>query len=166
MVPFYNAPVKLVTVLQLTTDPIPPEPVDPLEAAAQASLAQQEKGKGREANGKKQTTFAGAGSKSKNKARKENSYDSVSSKEGGDDDEKDKYYIQSQNDLYQTSEFIKFLVPWGIGVLFVVLWQFWATIFCVLGTKVYDIVMWLPHRLSGAHFEAPGNDSREGLGAD
>lgn len=43
----------------------------------------------------------------------------------------DKYYIQSQNDLYQTDQFVKFLIPpsW----IFVWLWQFWATFFCFLG---------------------------------
>ncbi|KAK7180930.1 hypothetical protein DPSP01_000602 [Paraphaeosphaeria sporulosa] len=42
-----------------------------------------------------------------------------------------KYYIQSQNDLYQTDEFVKFVIPpsW----IFVWLWQFWATFFCFLG---------------------------------
>ncbi len=146
MVPFYNAPVKLVTVLQLTTDPIPPEPHDPVEAAAQEAWAQQEKGKEKETNGKKQVTFAKVAGKSKK--RQEISLDSTSSKEAGEDGEKDKYYIQSQNDLYQTSEFVKFLLPWGIGVLSVVLWQFWATVLCVLGTKAYDMALWLPHKLS------------------
>ena len=43
----------------------------------------------------------------------------------------EKYYIQSQNDLYQTDEFVKFLIPpsW----ILVWLWQFWATFFCALG---------------------------------
>ncbi|KAL1597308.1 hypothetical protein SLS60_008892 [Paraconiothyrium brasiliense] len=43
----------------------------------------------------------------------------------------DKYYIQSQNDLYQTDEFVKFVLPpsW----ILVWLWQFWATFFCFLG---------------------------------
>ncbi|KAF2495594.1 hypothetical protein BU16DRAFT_527387 [Lophium mytilinum] len=43
-----------------------------------------------------------------------------------------KYYIASQNDLYQTDEFVKFVAPWG-GASLVRLWQLVATPFCVLG---------------------------------
>ena len=42
-----------------------------------------------------------------------------------------KYYIESQNDLYQVDQFIKFVFPGGW--LLVWLWQFWATAFCLLG---------------------------------
>ncbi|KAF2028759.1 hypothetical protein EK21DRAFT_113615 [Setomelanomma holmii] len=42
-----------------------------------------------------------------------------------------KYYIRSQEDLYQVDQFVKFLVP-GSWVL-VLAWQFLATCFCVLG---------------------------------
>lgn len=44
-----------------------------------------------------------------------------------------KYYIQSQNDLYQTDQFVRFVAPWGIGSTIVILWHFWATFFCVVG---------------------------------
>ncbi|KAH7064659.1 hypothetical protein B0J12DRAFT_734097 [Macrophomina phaseolina] len=43
-----------------------------------------------------------------------------------------KYYITAQNDLYQTSEFVRFV--WFGGFLVVWIWQFAATLFCVLGT--------------------------------
>ncbi|KAF2088554.1 hypothetical protein K490DRAFT_64602 [Saccharata proteae CBS 121410] len=49
---------------------------------------------------------------------------------------KTRYYIASQNDLYQTSEFIRFLCP--PGFLFVWVWQFWATLFCLLGA----VLLW------------------------
>ncbi|OJD32693.1 uncharacterized protein BKCO1_3700010 [Diplodia corticola] len=42
-----------------------------------------------------------------------------------------KYYITAQNDLYQTSEFVRFF--WPGGFLFVWMWQLAATFFCVLG---------------------------------
>lgn len=42
-----------------------------------------------------------------------------------------KYYIDSQNDLYQVDEFIKFVAP--PGWILVWLWQFWSTFFCLLG---------------------------------
>ncbi|PGH23579.1 hypothetical protein AJ80_02359 [Polytolypa hystricis UAMH7299] len=52
------------------------------------------------------------------------------------------YYIAAQNDLYQTSEFIKFVAPFGIGVTAVAIWQFFATVFCVLGSWVLCGVTW------------------------
>lgn len=65
----------------------------------------------------------------------------------------DQYYIQSQNDLYQTSEWIKFLVPWGIGSLIMVLWQFCATFMCVMGVLAYDLIK-TPRRAYVEIFEA------------
>ncbi|KAI9815202.1 MAG: hypothetical protein M1832_005537 [Thelocarpon impressellum] len=38
-----------------------------------------------------------------------------------------RYRIAAQNDLYQTDEFVKFILPGGVGVLLVVVWQFVAT---------------------------------------
>ena len=62
--------------------------------------------------------------------------------------DRSKYYIQSQNDLYQTSEFIKFALPWGIGMAAVVIWGFVATFFCVIGAVVFAPVTWLEERWS------------------
>ncbi|EME47818.1 hypothetical protein DOTSEDRAFT_69674 [Dothistroma septosporum NZE10] len=48
-----------------------------------------------------------------------------------------KYYIQSQNDLYQADQFIKF--PPGLshmGPLFILFWNFLATFFCVVGAYI------------------------------
>jgi len=44
----------------------------------------------------------------------------------------EKYYIASQEDLYQTDEFVKFVMPWG-GAFLVQVWQLVATLFCVFG---------------------------------
>jgi hypothetical protein len=50
-------------------------------------------------------------------------------------DSRTKYFITSQNDLYQTSEFVKFVFPWfGLGTFGVMLWQFIGTLFCIMGT--------------------------------
>ena len=54
-----------------------------------------------------------------------------------------KYYIQSQNDLYQTSEFVKFAVPWGFGITAVMFWHFFATLMCVVGATVFSPVTWI-----------------------
>jgi hypothetical protein len=52
-----------------------------------------------------------------------------------------KYYIQSQDDLYQIEEWVKFLVP-GSWVL-VLAWQFLATVFCWMGTVALAPVTWV-----------------------
>ena len=51
-----------------------------------------------------------------------------------------KYYIRSQNDLYQVSEFVRFLFPGGL--LFVLIWQELATLVCMLGATLGWPVSW------------------------
>tara|TARA_R110002003_G_scaffold63_7_gene5855 strand:- start:16772 stop:17128 length:357 start_codon:yes stop_codon:yes gene_type:complete len=55
-----------------------------------------------------------------------------------------KYYIRSQEDLYQVDQFVRFLVP-GLWVL-VMLWQLLASLMCVvgaaLGTPVSMVEEW------------------------
>ncbi|KAF2477971.1 uncharacterized protein BDR25DRAFT_179543, partial [Lindgomyces ingoldianus] len=41
------------------------------------------------------------------------------------------YYIHSQNDLYQVDQFVKFVAPGGWVIVW--MWQFLATLFCLLG---------------------------------
>ena len=52
------------------------------------------------------------------------------------------YYISKQEDLYQTSEFVKFLVP-HVGNLIVRVWHLIATIFCLLGVTLLWPMLWL-----------------------
>ncbi|KAL2441077.1 hypothetical protein ABEF95_011712 [Exophiala dermatitidis] len=142
IVPFYNAPVKLVTVLQLTTDPEQTQ-TDLLELV-------QRKVRG-------VTDGIARNRRARNGINGGSSSDSSSTTQNGGPQH---YYIQSQNDLYQTSEWIKFLVPWGIGVFLIIVWQFSATIACLVGTKVFDFLTWVPKRLYRAHFEVFDNDKR------
>ncbi|KAJ5174174.1 uncharacterized protein N7482_000051 [Penicillium canariense] len=44
------------------------------------------------------------------------------------------YYIAKQEDLYQTSEFVKFVLP-HVGYWLVLVWHLIATFFCVLGSN-------------------------------
>jgi len=162
VVPFYIAPVQFVTVLQLTTDPFPQPPDDSAPATEPSSSAAGQ-GPNRKNNGRRRSIKFEDGKK--RKSAKVDSSDSVKEADGGTADDT-KYYIQSQDDLYQTSEWIKFLVPWGIGAFFVVLWQFWATIFCVIGTKLFDLIMWLPRRLYYSDFEVFENNDMKVLGPD
>ena len=63
-----------------------------------------------------------------------------------------RYYIQSQNDLYQTSEWIKFLLPWlDVGTIAVVLWQLIATFFCVIGAMVGWPITWIEENFIGGN---------------
>lgn len=47
-----------------------------------------------------------------------------------------KYYIDDQNDLYQVDQFVRFV--WLGGWILVRIWQFIATLLCVLGA----VVLW------------------------
>ncbi len=69
-------------------------------------------------------------------------------------DGRTKYYIQSQNDLYQTSEFIKFVLPWfGLGTISVMLWQFFATFMCVIGAVLGWPITWIEENVLGGNKE-------------
>ena len=49
----------------------------------------------------------------------------------------EKLYIQSQEDLYQVDQFVRFFAPWGVGDAVVYLWQFVATMGCVVLSVVF-----------------------------
>jgi hypothetical protein len=99
-VPFYRAPVKLVTVLQLTQRSAwdSSEPV----ASRAGSLVE----------GREPAALAGPGQ------------------------ERARYYIASQDDLYQANECFQFLLP-GLGPLLWFVWQMWATGMCVAGSLLF-----------------------------
>ena len=63
-----------------------------------------------------------------------------------------KYYITSQNDLYQTDQFIKFVLPWFW--ILVPLWQTFATYFCVVLSYAFYPVTWLEENFQD-HFTRP-----------
>ncbi|OCK80022.1 hypothetical protein K432DRAFT_382570 [Lepidopterella palustris CBS 459.81] len=46
-----------------------------------------------------------------------------------------KYYIESQNDLYQVDQFVRFV--WPGGWILVWIWQFMAMLFCLAGALVF-----------------------------
>lgn len=52
------------------------------------------------------------------------------------------YYITQQEDLYQTSEFVKFVFP-HVGHWLILAWHLVATIFCVLGVFFLWPMLWL-----------------------
>ncbi|KIW16260.1 hypothetical protein PV08_06311 [Exophiala spinifera] len=161
VVPFYIAPVKLVTVLQLTTDPTSQAPDESAPQVEKSPLKRAKKGKGG-GQGRRKSMISFEG-KSKRDAPDRSSDQYV----GDDSDDDDiKYFIQSQDDLYQTSEWIKFILPWGVGVLLMVLWQFWATFLCVVGTKVVDTILWLPRKLYFSDVEIFDNTANKALGPD
>jgi hypothetical protein len=137
-VPFYKAPVKLVTVLQLVQG----------QAHADGSFA----------------CRSLTDSNGKSKSSEDTSANHEDERNGEPD--KPLYWIQSQNDLYQTTEWIKFIAPWGFGVLAVVLWQFFATTLCVLGVKAWNSVSWLRKEISTDGYEVFDNNDQPHLGDD
>ena len=55
-----------------------------------------------------------------------------------------KYYISSQEDLYQINEVVKFFLPGGATFLW--LWQVLASFVCVLGALVLAPITWMEQR--------------------
>lgn len=53
----------------------------------------------------------------------------------------EKWYISSQNDLYQTDQFVKFVLPWLSWI--VPLWQLFATLVCVVCSYLFAPISWL-----------------------
>ena len=53
-----------------------------------------------------------------------------------------RYYIQSQEDLYQTNEFTKFFSMFRVLWLALLVWQMVATAMCVFGQAVLAPVTW------------------------
>lgn len=62
-----------------------------------------------------------------------------------------KYYIQSQNDLYQVDQFIRFVLPWGVGTILVYIFHWFATMCCILGAKLGAPLRWNNQVLADAH---------------
>lgn len=58
-----------------------------------------------------------------------------------------RYFIRSQEDLYQVNEFLKFIAPWGASFVWFG-WQLFATILCALGVLLFWPVTTLHEYLS------------------
>ena len=66
---------------------------------------------------------------------------------------KPSYLIAAQNDLYQVNEFVKFFSLLRVVWLFVLVWQFVATGFCVLGAGLLSPVSWVEENVVGGNRE-------------
>lgn len=78
-----------------------------------------------------------------------------------------KYYIKAQNDLYQSDQFVQFVLPWGIGTALVYGWHFLATFLCMLGAVILAPITWLEQNWSDRHGGREGMDgSMRGDGSD
>jgi len=51
-----------------------------------------------------------------------------------------KFYIKSQEDLYQSNEVVKFFWPGGATIIW--LFQMFATLMCILGALVFAPITW------------------------
>ncbi|KAK8152159.1 hypothetical protein BKA80DRAFT_211647, partial [Phyllosticta citrichinensis] len=70
-----------------------------------------------------------------------------------------KYYIASQNDLYQTTEFPRFVFP--PAFLIVWFWQLFATVFCNVAALVLTPVTWAEERLWREGWLTGGTEVKE-----
>lgn len=62
------------------------------------------------------------------------------------DRDSNRYYIHSQQDLYQTNEFVKFVWPGGATAL--LLWQWMNTLLSIVGALVLAPVTWVEERVA------------------
>ncbi|KAM5438488.1 hypothetical protein MferCBS31731_005065 [Microsporum ferrugineum] len=129
IIPFYTAPVTLTTVLQLVEIEEQNSPVQQRRKVPVVELT------------------------NSNTDLLASPPESVSSSSAQDDEltvaavqpaksSKPLYYIASQNDLYQTNEYIKFIVPYGIWSTLVLFWHFFATVFCVIASFIFWPIAW------------------------
>jgi len=58
--------------------------------------------------------------------------------------ENGKYYIVSQEDLYQLNDLVKFFWPGGATIIW--FWQIFATFLCTLGSLTLAPITWLEQR--------------------
>jgi hypothetical protein len=59
---------------------------------------------------------------------------------------KNKYYIDSQQDLYQLNEFVKFVWPGGATLL--MLWQWMNTILSIVGALLLAPLTWMEEKVA------------------
>lgn len=83
--------------------------------------------------------------------REEGVVDGVDSGAGGEEGRK--YRIQSQNDLYQVNEFVKFVSVFGLLSVGVYAWQLFATLLCVLGAGIGWPISWVEEKGVGGNRE-------------
>jgi hypothetical protein len=62
------------------------------------------------------------------------------------DTENNKYYIESQQDLYQFNEFVKFVWPGGATVL--LLWQWVNTLLSIMGALLLAPMTWVEEKVA------------------
>ena len=73
-----------------------------------------------------------------------------------------RYFIQSQNDLYQANEWMKFISPFGILSLLLLTWQLVATGMCVLGAFILWPISWVEQNVVGGNDERSIKDALQG----
>ncbi|KAK7516107.1 uncharacterized protein IWZ02DRAFT_50243 [Phyllosticta citriasiana] len=130
VIPFHYAPVSLVTVLQL-------ERHSPHDGAVGGAGG----GGGGDANSTRSTSTNGG------------------SRQGSSAVGDGRYYISSQNDLYQTTEFPRFVFPPAFVIVW--FWQLFATVFCNVAALVLTPVTWAEERLWREGWLTGGSEVRE-----
>jgi hypothetical protein len=140
IIPFYKAETSSVTIFKLTTDP---DPV--IQSKSEQNMQEsREEGMGKASSSSKT---------SKAVALKEKNHNGQSGQKAIK-----KYYIQSQNDLYQSSEWMRLVLPYGIGAILLETWQFMVTILCVIGAVSGRPISWMQETVVGGNMERVRRD--------
>lgn len=152
-VPFYAANVNLVTLLHLT------KAGTNTSSAAQLTNGETPQGFVEEIKHGDLPSFSEVAS----------SKEPLLSADGGGT-----YMVAKQEDLYQVNEWIKFIVPYGIGNAIISAWQLFVTAVCLAGTVALFPFVWiLTHGGAGGNVMPPvkrvthdGQVLWNGIGAD
>ncbi|SPQ23533.1 cc15b222-5c62-4af8-ab66-887c063621b7 [Thermothielavioides terrestris] len=147
-VPFHRAPVRLVSVLHLAPGPAPSSeetitPPPPYDAAQEKRQAVQE---GTKPSYAAVTTGQAAPASTSTTS-------SQQQQQGGEGPKR--YYIQKQEDLYQVTEFVKF-VALRPGAAVVGFWQLIATLMCLVGAVLLSPLVRAPWQAVRAPWPAAG----------
>ncbi|KAE8382303.1 hypothetical protein BDV26DRAFT_253742 [Aspergillus bertholletiae] len=149
IIPFHVAPVTLTTVLSLTTNPngsLSSPSATP--SAEKSNEPEKEGGAGRGGAGRGGAGGGGAGGEggaSYADVVANGTPDSKTPRTAQTNGQRKLYYITKQEDLYQTSEFVKFVLP-HIGNWIVLAIHAFATVFCVLGVFLWWPFVWMEEK--------------------
>ncbi|KAK4150928.1 hypothetical protein C8A00DRAFT_36462 [Chaetomidium leptoderma] len=147
-IPFYRAPVRLVTVLHLSpappsssrTTPVTPPPPPPYDAAKEKRHAVEEGAEPSYAAVTSGEASASTSSSPHEGGGGTTTTTTTAGESGGEGRPPTRYLITKQEDLYQVNEFLKF-VSLSPGAATAGFLQLVATLFCLAGAVVFGPFM-------------------------
>ncbi|OJD18184.1 hypothetical protein AJ78_01797 [Emergomyces pasteurianus Ep9510] len=130
IIPFYQANVRVTVVLTLTPSTIPHPQASEASYSLSSSCLSASSGPRPSDTPERSTSGNFSHSHSHTEPQSQQSNTTTL------------YYISAQEDLYQISEVVKFVLPFGIGVILALAWHSFSTAFCVCAAWVLWPIVW------------------------